>query len=117
LTMGIWDTITDLVEAAAPWSVAEAEAPAEQPEVRQPPARILPFAVVRPSKLPPGQIASWTFAQLSWGVDDSSPPTYIHARLPIWGRAYEANCTLGAAGSDRDQGRGARRGGGCRGRG
>lgn len=27
--MGIWDTIQDLVEAAAPWSTAEAEAPAE----------------------------------------------------------------------------------------
>jgi hypothetical protein len=25
--MGIWDTITDLVEAATPWSTAEAEAP------------------------------------------------------------------------------------------
>lgn len=25
--MGFWDTITDLVEAAAPWSTAEAEAP------------------------------------------------------------------------------------------
>ncbi|KAK3905197.1 ubiquinol-cytochrome C reductase hinge protein-domain-containing protein [Staphylotrichum tortipilum] len=31
--MGIWDTITDLVEAAAPWATADAEAPAqEQPE-------------------------------------------------------------------------------------
>lgn len=30
--MGIWDTITELVEAAAPWSVAEAEAPAQQEE-------------------------------------------------------------------------------------
>ncbi|KAI1106598.1 Non-heme 11 kDa protein of cytochrome bc1 complex [Jackrogersella minutella] len=27
--MGIWDTIHDLVEAAVPWSTAEAEAPAE----------------------------------------------------------------------------------------
>lgn len=26
--MGFWDTITDLVDAATPWSVAEAEAPA-----------------------------------------------------------------------------------------
>ncbi|RYP35952.1 hypothetical protein DL767_003641 [Monosporascus sp. MG133] len=26
-TMGFWDTITDLVEAATPWSNAEAEAP------------------------------------------------------------------------------------------
>ncbi|KAI0477729.1 ubiquinol-cytochrome C reductase hinge protein-domain-containing protein [Xylariaceae sp. FL0804] len=25
--MGIWDSITDLVEAAVPWSIAEAEAP------------------------------------------------------------------------------------------
>ncbi|KAI1402720.1 Non-heme 11 kDa protein of cytochrome bc1 complex [Hypoxylon fuscum] len=30
--MGIWDTITDLVEAATPWSTAEAEAPAEEPQ-------------------------------------------------------------------------------------
>ena len=30
--MGIWEAITDLVEAAAPWSVAEAEAPAEEPQ-------------------------------------------------------------------------------------
>ncbi|KAI1141563.1 Non-heme 11 kDa protein of cytochrome bc1 complex [Hypoxylon sp. FL0543] len=28
--MGIWETITDLVEAATPWSTAEAEAPAEE---------------------------------------------------------------------------------------
>lgn len=27
--MGIWETFTDLVDAAAPWSTAEAEAPAE----------------------------------------------------------------------------------------
>lgn len=25
--MGIWETFTDLVEAATPWSTAEAEAP------------------------------------------------------------------------------------------
>ncbi|KAI1337053.1 ubiquinol-cytochrome C reductase hinge protein-domain-containing protein [Xylariaceae sp. FL0016] len=31
--MGIWDTITDLVEAATPWTTAEAEAPpAEEKE-------------------------------------------------------------------------------------
>ncbi|KAI0839802.1 Non-heme 11 kDa protein of cytochrome bc1 complex [Hypoxylon sp. FL0890] len=31
--MGIWETITDLVEAATPWSTAEAEAPTEdQPQ-------------------------------------------------------------------------------------
>ncbi|KAL1842912.1 hypothetical protein VTJ49DRAFT_3700 [Mycothermus thermophilus] len=30
--MGIWDVITELVEAAAPWSTADAEAPAEVPE-------------------------------------------------------------------------------------
>ncbi|XXG95920.1 ubiquinol--cytochrome-c reductase subunit 6 [Hypoxylon texense] len=30
--MGIWDTIHDLVEAATPWSTAEAEAPAEEPK-------------------------------------------------------------------------------------
>lgn len=30
--MGFWDTITDLVEAAAPWSTAEAEAPESAPE-------------------------------------------------------------------------------------
>ncbi|KAI1649439.1 Non-heme 11 kDa protein of cytochrome bc1 complex [Daldinia loculata] len=30
--MGIWDTITDLVEAAKPWTTAEAEAPAEEPQ-------------------------------------------------------------------------------------
>ncbi|CAK7226197.1 Cytochrome b-c1 complex subunit 6, mitochondrial [Sporothrix bragantina] len=30
--MGVWDTITDLIEAAAPWSVAEAEAVAEEPQ-------------------------------------------------------------------------------------
>ncbi|KAI0133593.1 hypothetical protein BJ170DRAFT_590613 [Xylariales sp. AK1849] len=28
--MGFWDTVTDLVEAATPWSVAEAEAPAPE---------------------------------------------------------------------------------------
>lgn len=31
--MGFWDTITDLVEAATPWGVADAEAP-EEPKVR-----------------------------------------------------------------------------------
>ncbi|CAK7565607.1 MAG: Cytochrome b-c1 complex subunit 6, mitochondrial [Sporothrix epigloea] len=29
--MGVWDTITDLIEAAAPWSVAVAEEPEEEP--------------------------------------------------------------------------------------
>jgi len=28
--MGIWDTLTDLIEAATPWVTAEAEAPAAQ---------------------------------------------------------------------------------------
>ncbi|KAK6854401.1 ubiquinol-cytochrome C reductase hinge protein-domain-containing protein [Apiospora arundinis] len=28
--MGIWETFTDLVDAAAPWSTAEAEAPASE---------------------------------------------------------------------------------------
>ncbi|KAL2197854.1 ubiquinol-cytochrome C reductase hinge protein-domain-containing protein [Corynascus similis CBS 632.67] len=28
--MGFWDTITDLVEAAAPWATADAEAPANE---------------------------------------------------------------------------------------
>ncbi|KAK0709683.1 ubiquinol-cytochrome C reductase hinge protein-domain-containing protein [Lasiosphaeria miniovina] len=28
--MGIWDTITDLVEAATPWTTADAEAPAQE---------------------------------------------------------------------------------------
>ena len=31
--MGFWDTITDLVEAAAPWSTAEAEAPPAEDKV------------------------------------------------------------------------------------
>ena len=31
--MGIWDAFTDIVEAVTPWSVVEAEAPAE-PKVR-----------------------------------------------------------------------------------
>ncbi|TPX10171.1 uncharacterized protein E0L32_001368 [Thyridium curvatum] len=30
--MGIWDTFAELVEAATPWSVAEAEAPAQEEE-------------------------------------------------------------------------------------
>ncbi|RYP49899.1 hypothetical protein DL768_004435 [Monosporascus sp. mg162] len=33
--MGFWDTITDLVEAATPWSTAEAEAP--PPEKKESP--------------------------------------------------------------------------------
>ncbi|KAK8069671.1 hypothetical protein PG994_006287 [Apiospora phragmitis] len=28
--MGIWETFTDLVDAATPWSIAEAEAPAQE---------------------------------------------------------------------------------------
>ncbi|KAI0849775.1 Non-heme 11 kDa protein of cytochrome bc1 complex [Daldinia vernicosa] len=35
--MGIWDTITDLVEAAKPWTTAEAEAPAEEPQEEEQP--------------------------------------------------------------------------------
>ena len=31
--MGIWDTFSDIVEAVTPWSVVEAEAPAEEPKV------------------------------------------------------------------------------------
>ncbi|KAK0708237.1 ubiquinol-cytochrome C reductase hinge protein-domain-containing protein [Lasiosphaeris hirsuta] len=30
--MGIWDTLTDLIEAATPWTTAEAEAPVAQDE-------------------------------------------------------------------------------------
>ncbi len=33
--MGFWDTITDLVEAATPWSTAEAEAPPAEEKVRE----------------------------------------------------------------------------------
>lgn len=29
--MGFWDTMTDLVDAATPWSTAEAEAPHSNP--------------------------------------------------------------------------------------
>lgn len=32
--MGIWDAFSDMVEAVTPWSVVEAEAPAEEPKVR-----------------------------------------------------------------------------------
>jgi ubiquinol-cytochrome c reductase subunit 6 len=32
--MGIWDAFTDIVEAVTPWSVVEAEAPAEDTQVR-----------------------------------------------------------------------------------
>lgn len=32
--MGIWDAFTDIVEAVTPWSVVEAEAPAQDPKVR-----------------------------------------------------------------------------------
>jgi hypothetical protein len=38
--MGIWDTITDLVEAATPWTTAEAEAPPAEDKVRLHPTRI-----------------------------------------------------------------------------
>ena len=31
--MGIWDAISDIVDAVTPWSVVEAEAPAEEPKV------------------------------------------------------------------------------------
>ena len=34
VTMGIWDTFSDIVEAVTPWSVVEAEAPAETQQVR-----------------------------------------------------------------------------------
>ncbi|KAK3937853.1 ubiquinol-cytochrome c reductase complex 17 kd protein [Diplogelasinospora grovesii] len=33
--MGIWDAITDLIEAATPWTTAEAEAPAAQEEQKE----------------------------------------------------------------------------------
>lgn len=51
--MGIWDTITDLVEAATPWSTVEAEAPSSNPAgggpakesaVRRPPLQRHDFA-------------------------------------------------------------------------
>jgi hypothetical protein len=32
--MGIWDAFSDIVEAVTPWSVVEAEAPAETQQVR-----------------------------------------------------------------------------------
>lgn len=31
--MGFWDSITELVEAAKPWTTVEAEAPAEESKV------------------------------------------------------------------------------------
>lgn len=34
VAMGIWDAFTDIVEAVTPWSVVEAEAPAEDTQVR-----------------------------------------------------------------------------------
>lgn len=44
-TMGIWDAFSDIVEAVTPWSVVEAEAPAEEPQqVRETfPATATPF--------------------------------------------------------------------------
>lgn len=33
--MGIWEAFSDIVEAVTPWSVVEAEAPAEEPQVRE----------------------------------------------------------------------------------
>jgi hypothetical protein len=39
--MGIWDAFSEIVEAVTPWSVVEAEAPAEEPKVRH---RRRPFA-------------------------------------------------------------------------
>jgi hypothetical protein len=35
--MGIWDAFSEIVEAVTPWSVVEAEAPAEEPKVRKVP--------------------------------------------------------------------------------
>lgn len=32
--MGIWDAFSEIVEAVTPWSVVEAEAPAEDSKVR-----------------------------------------------------------------------------------
>ena len=31
--MGVWDAITEVLEAAIPWGEANAEAPAEEPQV------------------------------------------------------------------------------------
>lgn len=33
ITMGIWETFSEIVDAVAPWSVVEAEAPAEETQV------------------------------------------------------------------------------------
>lgn len=33
--MGIWETFTDLVDAATPWSTAEAEAPPAEEQQQQ----------------------------------------------------------------------------------
>lgn len=35
IAMGVWDVINDLVEAATPWSAAEAEAPPATAKVRR----------------------------------------------------------------------------------
>jgi hypothetical protein len=37
IAMGFWDTVTDLVEAATPWSAAQAEAPPPEDKVWQHP--------------------------------------------------------------------------------
>lgn len=39
VAMGIWDAFTDIVEAVTPWSVVEAEAPAEDTQVRDFPTK------------------------------------------------------------------------------
>ena len=49
--MGIWDTITDLVEAAKPWSTAEAEAPVATEEEQVNAAFFSCFSSLIPSKL------------------------------------------------------------------
>lgn len=41
--MGIWDTFTDLVEAATPWSTVEAEAPAGAGPAKESAVRHLPI--------------------------------------------------------------------------
>lgn len=52
--MGFWDTITDLVEAATPWGVVEAEAPAaEEPKVDE--LVIVCFG----SAAEPSSVANW----------------------------------------------------------
>lgn len=79
--MGFWDTITDLVEAATPWSTAEAEAPPED-KVRE-------FILIAHLLSPPGSFSHNHHCCLRPSTAQFSTDS---ADVVVWAGGFRGQC-------------------------